>query len=238
MTVPHLDHESAERVLGRTVDSLVTRFDGVFGAETVDRYVRESYQALYRTAAVKQYVPLLAGRFAEERLVALAQASGALAKPVPEVVFVCTQNSGRSQMAAALLRAAGAGRVHVRSAGSRPGERIEPLVETALAEIDVLLEGEFPKPLTDDVVRAADVVVTMGCGDACPVYPGKRYLDWHVEDPAGQDLEAVRRIRDDIRDRVDALLAALAAPALAAADEAVAAGRPDRPAPAHREDLA
>jgi arsenate reductase (thioredoxin) len=128
---------------------------------------------------------------------------------VPEVLFVCVQNAGRSQMAAGLLHLRGGDRVHVRSAGSQPAASVDAAVVTAMAELGVALASEFPKPLTDDVVRAADVVITMGCGDACPVYPGKRYLDWQVRDPAGLSVGEVRSIRDDIDLRVRALLAQL-----------------------------
>jgi arsenate reductase len=131
---------------------------------------------------------------------------------VPEVLFVCVHNAGRSQMAAGLLRELGGDSVHVRTAGSDPADRINPAAVDAMEEVGVDLSQEFPKPLTDEFVRAADVVITMGCGDACPVYPGKRYEDWELEDPAGKDLEEVRRIRDDIRARVEALLEDLRAP--------------------------
>ena len=125
---------------------------------------------------------------------------------VPEVLFVCVHNAGRSQMAAALLDRAAGGRVRVRSAGSNPGNEIHAGVREAMAEIDVDLSQEFPKPLTDEGVRAADVVITMGCGDACPVYPGKRYLDWDLPDPAGKPVEEVRAIRDEIERRVNELM--------------------------------
>jgi arsenate reductase (thioredoxin) len=144
-----------------------------------------------------------------ERLRALAQVEGKLTKDVPEVLFVCVQNAGRSQMAAALMDVYADGRVHVRSAGSEPADRINPAVAEAMAELGADLSNEFPKPLDDEFVRAADAVITMGCGDACPIYPGKRYEDWELEDPAGKDLETVRRIRDEIAERVRALLAEL-----------------------------
>jgi arsenate reductase (thioredoxin) len=128
---------------------------------------------------------------------------------IPEVLFVCTHNAGRSQMAAALLDHLAAGRVRVTSAGSQPADRLNPAVVQAMAEIGLDLSHEYPKPLTADHVRAADVVITMGCGDACPVYPGQRYLDWDLPDPAGRDLEGVRPIRDDISQRVQQLLADL-----------------------------
>jgi arsenate reductase (thioredoxin) len=128
---------------------------------------------------------------------------------VPEVLFVCVHNAGRSQMAAALLDHHAAGRVVVRSAGSAPKDAVNPVAVQAMAELGLDLTTAFPKPLTAEAVQASDVVVTMGCGDACPVYPGKRYLDWQLDDPAGQDLDAVRRIRDDIDQRVRGLLAEL-----------------------------
>ena len=131
------------------------------------------------------------------------------APTVPEVLFVCVHNAGRSQMAAALLAHRARGTVHVRSAGSDPADRLNPAVVAAMRELDLDISGEFPKALTDDAVRVADVVITMGCGDTCPFYPGKRYLDWDLEDPAGKPLSTVRRIRDQIDDRVQALLAEL-----------------------------
>jgi arsenate reductase len=196
----------ADEILTRISSALAARYTGIFSAETVDRYVHESYVALYRTATIKTYVPTLTERFAADRLTALAQSRGAVAKPVPEVLFICVHNAGRSQMAAALLDRAAAGRVHVRSAGSIPADQINPAVIESMTEVGLDLTAEFPKPLTDDVVRAADVVITMGCGDACPVYPGKRYLDWDLPDPADQDLETVRAIRDQIDAHVHDLL--------------------------------
>jgi protein-tyrosine-phosphatase len=129
---------------------------------------------------------------------------------IPEVLFVCTHNAGRSQMAAALLDHQAAGRVRVTSAGSQPADRLNPAVVQAMAEIGLDISREFPKPLTDDKVRTADVVITMGCGDACPIYPGKRYEDWDLPDPAGLSIEAVRPIRDAIHDRVQTLMKDLA----------------------------
>ena len=198
-----------ETSLHRFADELATRFTGVFARETIDRYVFESYTALARTATVTAHLPVIAGRFATERLTALAQAKGAVSHELPEVLFVCVQNAGRSQMAAGLLQHLVGGLVHVRSAGSQPAREVDEAVVAAMGEVGVDISAEFPKPLTDDVVRAADVVVTMGCGDACPVYPGKRYLDWQVRDPAGRSLGEVRSIREDIDARVRALLAEL-----------------------------
>jgi len=195
-----------QAVLSRAAHNLAAKYAGVFSAQTVERYVFESYASLRRTARIHTHLTALATRFAGDRLTALAQAQGAVPKDVPEVLFICVHNAGRSQMAAALLNHHGAGRVHVRSAGSAPAQEINPQVIAAMAEIGVDLGEEYPKPLTDDVVAAADVVVSMGCGDACAVYPGKRYLDWAIDDPAGQPLEAVRTIRDDLDARVHALL--------------------------------
>jgi len=130
---------------------------------------------------------------------------------IPEVLFVCTHNAGRSQMAAALLDQQAAGRLHVTSAGSQPAAELNPAVVQAMVEIGLDISREFPKALTADKVQAADVVITMGCGDACPIYPGKRYLDWDLPDPAGLDLAAVRPIRDEINQRVHALVAELTA---------------------------
>jgi len=125
---------------------------------------------------------------------------------VPEVLFVCVHNSGRSQMAAALLGELGRGRVRVRSAGSDPADRVNPAVVEAMAEVGIDVSNELPKPVTDAGMMAADVVITMGCGDACPIYPGKHHEDWPVEDPAGRDLDVARRIRDQIRVRARTLL--------------------------------
>jgi arsenate reductase (thioredoxin) len=132
-------------------------------------------------------------------------------KERPEILFVCVQNAGRSQMAAGLVKLRSEGRIHVRSAGSEPADEIHAAVVEAMEELGVDLGEEFPKPLTDEAVRAADVVITMGCGDACPIYPGKRYEDWTVDDPAGESLETVRRIRDEIDGRVQKLVADLLA---------------------------
>ena len=128
------------------------------------------------------------------------------------MLFVCVHNAGRSQMAAALLDHYAEGRVHVRSAGSAPADQINPDVVTAMSELGIDVTKEFPKPMTDEFVHAADAVITMGCGDACPIYPGKRYEDWEVDDPADADLDGVRRIRDDIGQRVRRLLAELSVP--------------------------
>ena len=191
--------------LRAVVERLTTEFTGVFSRETIERFVDGS-MVMWRGARVVPYRPVLAERFARERLRAVAQAEGEIMKEVPEVLFVCVHNAGRSQMAAALLDHHAGERVHVRSAGSTPADEIDPAVVAAMDELGIDLSKEFPKPLTDGYVQAADVVVTMGCGDACPIYPGKRYLDWELPDPAGKSLEEVRPIRDEIDRRIRALL--------------------------------
>ncbi len=189
----------------QAAERLADEFKGVFSEETIERYIAESLDLL-GGARINVFVPVLAHRFARERLRALGQADGAIVKEQPEVLFVCVHNAGRSQMAAGLVKLRSQGRIHVRSAGSTPGEEVNPAAVQAMEEIGVDMSEEFPKPLTDEVVRAADVVITMGCGDACPIYPGKRYENWELDDPAEEDLETVRRIRDDIDTRVRTLI--------------------------------
>ena len=190
----------------RIVDDLAYEYDGVFSRDSVARAVMEAREALEPRATVREFLPVLVRRFARDQLLAAAQADGRIVKAMPEILFVCVHNAGRSQLAAALTRHLSGGRVRVRSAGSRPADEINPHVVTVLAERGIDLAEAFPKPLTDRVVQAADVIVTMGCGDACPVYPGKRYVDWVVQDPHGQSLETVRDIRDDVQSRVTTLL--------------------------------
>jgi len=192
--------------LTRARNRLTEEFVGTFSAETIAEVLVDSAESLSRNARVQLHVPALAERFARDRLRAVGQTGGLIVKYVPEVLFVCVHNAGRSQMAAALLDHRANGRVHVRSAGSMPADEINAAVVQAMDEIGLDLSKEFPKPLTTDVVEAADVVVTMGCGDACPIFPGKRYLDWELPDPAGKSLDDVRPIREDIDARVRGLL--------------------------------
>jgi protein-tyrosine-phosphatase len=194
--------------IDQAAEQLADEFAGIFSRETIAHYMAQS-QDLLGEARIDTFVPVLAHRFARERLRALAQAEGIVSKTVPEVLFVCVHNAGRSQMAAGLVKLRSQGRIHVRSAGSSPADGINPNVVEAMEELGVDMGEEFPKPLTDEVVRAADAVITMGCGDACPIYPGKKYEDWALDDPAGQDLETVRRIRDDLDQRVQKLIGEL-----------------------------
>ncbi|CAN5234669.1 hypothetical protein BH09ACT5_BH09ACT5_10830 [soil metagenome] len=203
----HAAAATAPAVLERIATDLATRFAGTFSPETVREYVLGSHALLAERARITRYLPSLTARFAADRLRALARADGLIADAVPEVLFVCVQNAGRSQLAAGILRSLAGDRVRVLTAGSEPAGAINPKIVAALDEIGVPVGGEYPKPLTDEVVRAADYVITMGCGDACPIYPGRRYLDWDLPDPAGLDLDGVRAVRDDIYGRVRALLA-------------------------------
>ena len=197
-----------ELEFNRTVAALSREFEGIFADETISRFVRESLER-WPAPKVKAHVEVLAHRFTRERLRALGQAEGTIEKSHPEVLFVCVHNAGRSQMAAGLLAMHAKGQVRVRSAGSTPADEINDAVVQAMAEVGVDISAEYPKPLTDEFVRASDVVITMGCGDACPIFPGKRYLDWELDDPAGKSVEEVRPIRDELDRRVQELLAVL-----------------------------
>ncbi len=188
------------------VNDLSYSYEGVFSRESVAAAVATARELLEPRSTVRTFLPVLVARQAREQLMSAAQAQGRIPKRVPELLFVCVHNAGRSQMAAALAEHLSARRVHVRSAGSQPAHEINPVVVTALEERGIPLTTPYPKPLSDSVMRAADVIVTMGCGDACPIYPGKRYEDWDVADPAGRPLDVVRDIRDDIQGRVTALL--------------------------------
>lgn len=188
------------------VDDLSYSYEGVFSREEVADTVAGARGVLESAATITQFLPVLVAKQAREQLMAQAQATGRRAKSVPELLFVCVHNAGRSQMAAALAEHLSARRVHVRSAGSQPASAINPVVIEVLAERGIALSVAYPKPLTESVLKAADVIITMGCGDTCPYFPGKRYEDWDVADPEGQPVEVVREIRDDIQARVTTLL--------------------------------
>lgn len=198
-----------QRSLNNVVERYANKYEGVFAHETVERVVYESYAALLRTAKNKQYLITLTEKFSGDRLRSLFVSQDESRKDKPEVLFVCVQNAGRSQMAMAFMNELSEGKVVVRSAGSMPASEVSAKAVEVMKEIGIELTEAFPKPLTDDVVRASDVVITMGCGDACPLYPGKRYLDWDLDDPAELELDQVRRVRDEIKARVEALLVEL-----------------------------
>ena len=208
-----VDDQSHEWMLER----LAEEFRGIVSRETVERVLEESFVQL-AGARIQTYVTLFAERFTRERLRAIATNEGTIMKQVPEVLFVCVHNAGRSQMAAALLDHHAKGRVHVRSAGSAPGDEIHSNVRTAMEEVGLDISKEFPKPLTDEAARRADVIITMGCGDACPVHPGKRYLDWDLTDLAGKSVDEVRPIVEEIDRRSRALLDELLGDAAAVAE--------------------
>ncbi|MBO7939246.1 arsenate reductase ArsC [Streptomyces antibioticus] len=195
--------------LAAGIARLALRHRGHFSPETVQRLVTDSYERLAAEACIRNHLVVLTERLATERLDALAHSEGAPGSGLPRVLFVCTHNAGRSQMAAALLAHRADGHVVVTSAGTRPAAEVEPVVAQVLTEAGIDLTEAFPKPLTDEVVQAADIVITMGCGDACPIVPGRRYLDWPVTDPEGAPIAVVRGIRDEIDARITELLASL-----------------------------
>ena len=181
-------------------------FSGVFSTETIERLLFDSIEKLHATSRYRQYIPLLAERFTRERLHAAAKNEGLRMSDKPTVLFLCVHNAGRSQMAAGWLRHLAGDQVDVLTGGSNPGEQINPTAVAAMDEIGINISDEYPKPWTEETLGASDVVITMGCGDACPVIPGKRYLDWELQDPAERSLDEVRPIRDEIEQRVRGLL--------------------------------
>jgi arsenate reductase len=189
--------------------NLGQEFTGVFGSETIERFLHSSYDQFAGRAAVPNFLPLLAERFARQRLRALAKVEGLSHDGTPTVLFLCTHNAGRSQMALGFFQQLAGDRAVAWSGGSEPGNTVNPAAIAAMQERGIDISGEYPKPWTDEVVQAADVVITMGCGDACPVFRGKRYEEWVLDDPAGLDVDCVRPIRDDIERRVHRLLAEL-----------------------------
>lgn len=193
---------------------LQRNFEGVFNAETIERFLISSYDDFAARITNDTYLPLFAERFARERLEALAKVEGMSTDDRPVVLFLCTHNAGRSQMALGFFRELAGNSAIAWSGGSEPGNAINPAAVATMAEVGIDISGEFPKPWTDEIVRAADVVITMGCGDACPIFPGKRYVDWQIDDPAGLDVEQVRPIRDDIKARVTSLISELVTPAV------------------------
>jgi protein-tyrosine-phosphatase len=185
---------------------LAREFDGTFGPETIERFLHTSYDQFASRASIPNFLPLLAERFARQRLYALARVEGRSADGRPIVLFLCTHNAGRSQMALGFLQHLAGNDAVAWSGGSEPGIDVNPAAVDAMREIGIDISAEYPKPWTDEIVGAADVVITMGCGDACPIFPGKRYQEWELDDPAGLDVEHVRPIRDDIEQRVRTLL--------------------------------
>jgi protein-tyrosine-phosphatase len=203
-----------QQVALRTAAARLTEeFFGVYGAETIERFLHSSYDQFATGSTIPNFLPLLAERFARQRLNALARVEGHHDDGKPVVLFLCVHNAGRSQIALGFFQQLAGDRAVAWSGGSEPGVEVNPAAVAAMAERGIDISAEFPKPWTDEVVRAADVVVTMGCGDACPIFPGTRYENWELDDPEGLDVTAVRPIRDEIERRVRALLDELAVPA-------------------------
>jgi len=192
-------------LIDRAAERLHREFIGIFATETIERFIADSWDRVGH-GKVQTFAPLFVGRFARERLRALGKVEGKVTSEVPSVVFLCTHNAGRSQMAAGWLQRLAGDRLEVFSGGSDPASEVNPAAIEAMAEVGIDIANEYPKPWTDEVMRAADVIVTMGCGDSCPIFPGKRYEDWELTDPEGKPVEEVRAIRDEIKQRVETLL--------------------------------
>jgi arsenate reductase len=205
-----LDQELA---LKAAAARLARDFEGVYGAETIERFLHTSYDQFAETAKVLNFLPLLAERFAKQRLGALSRVEGKAHDGRPAVLFLCVHNAGRSQMALGFFEHYAGDAAVGWSGGSEPGAEVNPAAIEAMRERQIDISGEYPKPWTDEVVRAADVVITMGCGDACPVFPGKRYEEWVLDDPAGKAVADIRPVRDEIERRVLTLLDELGVPA-------------------------
>jgi arsenate reductase len=192
---------------------LAEDFAGVYGAETIERFLHSSFDQFASNATIPTFLPLMAERFARQRLRALAKIEGLRDDGKPAVLFLCVHNAGRSQMAMGFFTHLAGDNAIAWSGGSEPGIEVNPAAIAAMKERGIDISSEFPKPWTDETVRAADAVITMGCGDACPLFPGKRYEEWVLDDPAGQNVDAIRPIRDEIERRVRALLDDLGIPA-------------------------
>jgi len=204
---------TAEKIqIKEAAERLKRRFEGQLNAETIERFMSDSLDTLVQRARTSTWVPLLAERFARERLRALIRLESGDMTLKPSVLFLCVHNAGRSQMAAGWMRHLGGDDVDVFSGGSEPADQVNHAAVAAMAEKGIDISGEIPQPWADEIVRAADVVVTMGCGDACPVFPGKRYVDWALEDPSDKTIEEVRPIRDDLEQRVRELMVELGIP--------------------------
>jgi protein-tyrosine-phosphatase len=193
----------------QAAERLKKRFDGQLNVESIERFLFDSLDQLLARASTTAWVPLLAERFAADRIRAIVRLESDLTTLNPSVLFLCVHNAGRSQMAAGFMRSLSAGAVDVFSGGSEPADSVNRAVVEAMAEKGIDISGEIPQPWADEIIRAADIVVTMGCGDACPIFPGKRYVDWELDDPSGKTVAQVRPIRDDLEQRVRVLMTEL-----------------------------
>ena len=205
-----IELSTAEHVQVRQgVERLKHRFEGQLNSETIERFLYDSLQQLLGTAKTTNWIPLLAERFAADRIRAMIRLETDRSILNPSVLFLCVHNAGRSQMAAGLMKKLAGDQVDVFSGGSEPAETVNQAVVAAMAELGIDISSEIPQPWADEIIRAADVVVTMGCGDACPIFPGKKYVDWELEDPSGKTVDQVRPIRDELEGRVRALMTEL-----------------------------
>jgi len=195
-----------QRSLRSAALNLHREFEGIFGTETIEQFLATSYEQFATGARIMTFLPLMAERFARQRLKALAKVEGKANDGTPTVLFLCVHNAGRSQMALGWFNHIAGDRAVAWSGGSEPGNEVNRAAVAAMSEVGIDIAEEFPKPWTDEIVRAADVVVTMGCGDACPLFPGTRYEDWELADPFGKSVEDVRPVRDEIGRRVRELL--------------------------------
>ncbi|CAN3130843.1 arsenate reductase ArsC [Mycobacterium sp. smrl_JER01] len=214
-THPQLRHDLSldqHLALKSAAAQLEKEYGGTFGVETIERFLHSSYDQFAGRASVFNFLPLLAERFARQQLGALARVEGKHHDGKPTVLFLCTHNAGRSQMAMGFFTKLAGEAAVAWSGGSEPSDAVNSAAAEAMAERGIDISREYPKPWTDEIVRAADVVITMGCGDACPVFPGLRYEEWKLDDPAGQSVDDVRPIRDEIERRVRHLLAELGVP--------------------------
>jgi arsenate reductase len=213
--MPDLDSLSPDQrlALKTAANNLADDFEGVFGTETIELFLQTSYDQFADRAKLTNFLPLIAERFARQRLKALAKIEGKADDGLPTVLFLCVHNAGRSQMALGWFNHLAGERAVAWSGGSEPGLEVNPAAVALMAEVGIDIATEYPKPWTDEIVRAADVVITMGCGDACPIFPGKRYEDWDLLDPAGRSVDETRPVRDEIEVRVRALLDQLGVPA-------------------------
>jgi arsenate reductase len=196
-------------IIEHSVSQLARKYAGKFDETDIRPIVKESF-ASFADAKVRTFIPVFTTRYADDRLRALAKVRGLITDAAPSVLFVCVHNAGRSQMAAGWLRHLSRGKIEVYSGGSLPGKDLNAAAVEAMREVGIDIANEFPKPFAVEIVQSADVVITMGCGDTCPIFPGKRYEDWALDDPAGLGVEAVRPIRDEIKRRVESLISDLA----------------------------
>ena len=201
---------TAERLqMKQSAAAIQRRWNGRLNLETIERFLAESIELVMPRASVRTWVPVVVERLTNDRLRALVRLETPRTDLNPSVLFLCVHNAGRSQMAAGFMRHLAGDLVDVFSGGSEPAAQVNRAAVAAMAEKGIDIAGQLPQPWADEIVRTADVIVTMGCGDACPVYPGKRYLDWELDDPAGKTVAEVRPIRDEIERRVRALLGEL-----------------------------